>query len=381
MTRVLVAGAGPVGLTAALELARHDVPVTVLEAGDELAAESRASTFHPPTLEMLDGLGVLDELLERGRVSRTFQYRERSGGMIAELDLSVLSGDTPYPFRVQCEQSKLTPILLEHLRKAGGDVRFGARVRDVLTHSGGVEVTTADGTRHRGGWLIGADGAGSAVRRCTGVEFAGLTYPERFLVASTRTDVAALLPGIADVNYVFDPAEWLVLLRTPDHWRVLFPTPEGTPDGDELARLPERLNGVAETGWDIAHASLYRVHQRAAVRFRVGRVLLAGDAAHVNNPLGGMGMNSGVHDAVLMAGAVAGVLAGGPEEAVDAVAAARRDVALTFVGRSTHANWERMRAADPGPYHAELRALAGDPDAARRHLLRTSMIASLRDAA
>ncbi|WP_207943170.1 FAD-dependent monooxygenase [Actinomadura sp. KC345] len=176
----------------------------------------------------------------------------------------------------------LTAALVEHLRRAGGDVRFGERVRDVLTHAGGVQVTAGDGTRHRGGWLIGADGAGSAVRRCAGVEFAGLTYPERFLVASTGTDVASLLPGIADVNYVFDPDEWLVLLRTPDHWRVLFPTPEGTPDGDELARLPERLGGVAETGWDIAHASLYRVHQRAAVRFRAGRVLLAGDAAHVN---------------------------------------------------------------------------------------------------
>ncbi|MBO2447865.1 FAD-dependent monooxygenase [Actinomadura barringtoniae] len=378
MSRVLIAGAGPVGLTAALVLARGGVPVTVLEAGPGLATESRASTFHPPTLEMLADLGVLDELMAAGIISRTFQYRERSGAVIAELDLSVLADDTPYPFRLQCEQSKLTPILRRHLTALGGEVRFRSPVRGVLPHRGGVVALTGDGRRDYGDWLIGADGAHSAVRRSLGIGFEGITYPERFLVASTREDLGVLMPGIAAVNYVFDPDEWLVLLRTPDHWRVLFPTPDGTPDDQELARLPHRLRGLVDKEWAVAHASIYRVHQRIATSFRRGRVLLAGDAAHVNNPLGGMGMNSGIHDAVQLGGALVEVMAGPDDSVVDAVAAVRRDIAATYVQRVSHGNWERLRSGDPASVHDELRSLAADPVRAREHLLRTSMIASLR---
>ncbi|MGW0808649.1 FAD-dependent oxidoreductase [Nonomuraea sp. NPDC002799] len=372
MSRVLVAGAGPVGLAAALTLARGGVPVTVLEAGAGLAAESRASTFHPPTLEMLAALGVLDELMALGLVAGTFQYRDRRGGPIATLDLRVLAGDTPYPFRVQCEQGKLTPILAEHVRRHGGEVLFGQEVGDVVSHPDGVEVTTARGARFAGDWLVAADGAHSAVRQALGIPFEGITYPERFLVASVHEDLDALLPGIAPINYVFDPQEWLVLLRTPDHWRVLLPTPEGSTDEEELARLPERLRAVADPGrdWAVAHATLYRVHQRVAARFRDGRVLLAGDAAHVNNPLGGLGMNSGIHDAVLMATAL---VDGSPP---GAVAGRRREVALGHVQAISHGNWERMRSPSR---HDELRALAADPAAARAYLLRACLISSLRE--
>ncbi|GAA2214424.1 hypothetical protein GCM10009850_098890 [Nonomuraea monospora] len=407
---MLVAGAGPVGLAAALTLARGGVPVTVLEAGDGLAAESRASTFHPPTLEMLASLGVLDELMARGLVARTFQYRDRRGGPIATLDLAVLAGDTPYPFRVQCEQSKLTPILREHVERLGGEVLFRQEVARVDAEGDGVRVTTGRGGSFAGDWLIGADGAHSAVRRSLGIPFEGLTYPERFLVASVREDLEAMLPGLAPINYVFDPDEWLVLLRTPDHWRVLLPTPDGSADERELARLPGRLRAVADPGrdWDVAHASLYRVHQRVAARFMDGRVLLAGDAAHVNNPLGGLGMNSGIHDAVLMASSLVNGAAtdnrpaiGAPDGAVSdalvdaagggaggdaalgavaglgvgAVAGRRREVALGHVQAISHGNWARMRS--PGR-HDELRALAADPAAARAYLLRACLISSLR---
>ncbi|XVU21191.1 FAD-dependent oxidoreductase [Actinoplanes sp. CA-054009] len=383
MNRILVAGAGPVGLTAALALARRGFGVTVLEAGDTLAAESRASTFHPPTLEMLDDLEVAGELLDRGLVSRTFAYRDRRAGLVARLDLSVLAGDTRFPYRLQCEQSKLTPILMNHLlRHQGCDVLFGWPVVSVAQTPGRVAAIAADGRALEASWLIGADGAHSAVRRATGVSFEGMTYPERFLVASVDEELTDWMDGLSLVNYVYDPVEWCVLLRTPDHWRVLLPTPSGTPDELEVARLGERLLGVHDPGrqWRIAHTSMYRVHQRVASSFRSGRVLLAGDAAHVNNPLGGLGMNSGIHDAV----AYAAALASGSDDAITAAAAQRRKVALEYVQSVSHQNYERLRTSDPlarATHLAGLRATAADPEKARAALLRSSMIASLREAA
>ena len=175
-------------------------------------------------------------------------------------------------------------------------------------------MTTESGDVFTADWVLGADGSNSQVRQTAGFTFEGMTYPERFLVASTTEDLESVLPGIAAVNYVFDPTEWLVVLRTPEHWRILFPTDQDTPDEVEIdpARIQARLAGVADLGrpWDVLHTTLYRVHQRVADTFRKDRLILMGDAAHINNPLGGMGMNSGLHDAVVEATALLALLDG-----------------------------------------------------------------------
>lgn len=379
---VVVVGAGPVGLTAALSLATRGVPITVLEAGPTLSAESRASTFHPPTLEMLADLGVYEELAARGLVADRFQYRDRQAGLVAELDLAVLAEDTPYPFRIQCEQSKLTAILFDRLAAAPlADVVFGAQVVDVESSDDAVVARTADGRTWRGDWLLAADGAHSAVRRSIGAGFTGTTYPESFLVVSTTEPIEEHIPGIALVNYIFDTEEWAVLLRTPQHWRVLLPVSDGVADEDVSDRLT-RLRNLGRP-WSIEHTSLYQVHQRVATSFRFGRVLLAGDAAHVNNPLGGLGMNSGVHDAVQLSEALAAVIDGDPDSQLSAAADERRRVALEVVGRHSHANWQRLRNPDLAvreQVYRDLRATAADPAAARASLLESSLINSLRPA-
>ncbi|WP_019925598.1 NAD(P)/FAD-dependent oxidoreductase [Nocardia sp. BMG111209] len=380
MSTVAIAGAGPVGLTAALALARRGIDVTVLEQGPRLATESRASTFHPPTLEMLRDLGVVAPLLRAGLVAETFQYRERGGSAIATLDMGVLAGDTAYPYRVQCEQSKLTPILLDAL-PGTAEVHFDHAVTGVATGPRGVAVSTTGGIVHCD-WLIGADGAHSAVRHGLGADFTGSTYPGRFLVASVEEELEAALPGIAPINYVFDPDEWLVLLRTPDHWRVLLPTAGDTPDDVELSKLPSRLARVADLGrpWRIAHATLYRVHERVTPHFRTGRVLLMGDAAHVNNPLGGLGMNSGIHDAVRITDALAAVLGGAPEQVLHDAARRRHTVAVEHVQRTSRANWSYLHGHDES-YRARLRALAADPVATRAHLRKACLMDSLEPTA
>ncbi len=385
---VIVAGAGPVGLAAAAELLRHGVEVLVLEAEAGLPYELRASTFHAPTLDMLDAYGATAPMIAQGLVAPFVQYRTRDQQMIAEFDFRCLADVVKHPYRVQVEQYKLTHILAGLLgERPGFQLRFNARVESAEDLGDQVRVTLADGTVLHTPWLIGADGAHSAVRRSQGIEFEGFTWAERFLVLSTPFEFGDVIPNLADVTYYADPGEWFFLLRVPGLWRAMFPVAaevsEETVMTDAFAE--ERMAGVLQGrgGYEIRHRTLYRVHQRVAKTFRQGRVLLAGDAAHINNPLGGMGLNGGVHDAVNLGAKLARVVHGESDALLDLYDRQRRGVTVEHVQKQTIQNKQNLEAKDPKAARAfrqKLSETAADPAKAREYLFGISMLGSLKRA-
>ena len=392
---VIIAGAGPVGCTAALRLAQAGVPVVLLESLAELPLTLRASTFHPPSIDMLDELGMAKPLQALGLVCRYYQYRDRRTGEIAEFDLEVLRGATRHPYRLQAEQWKYTQLVWRELTEKypHAECRFNAVVKGVHQAQDGVEVLVWENGLEKilaGSFLIAADGADSAVRKAVAITYEGFTYPEKFLVASTPFPLETKFNRLALVNYISDPQEWLVLLKTPTLWRVLIPTDPAIQDDNKLLSdewIQARLQHMAPhtTAYEIGHRTLYRVHQRVARSYCRGRVLLAGDAAHVNNPLGGMGMNGGIHDAWSLAEQLIGIHHGGDAAVLlDKYDRQRRGICLRFVQEHTISNKKLMEEKDPDQQakrQAEFMATAADPEKARAFLLKTSMLQSLKEAA
>jgi 3-(3-hydroxy-phenyl)propionate hydroxylase len=389
---VVVAGAGPVGLVSALLLANQGVKVTVLEAAPALNRDLRASTFHPPTLDMLAPLGLTDDLVAQGLVARYTQQRDRQEGVIAEFDMQLIAPDTDHPFRLQCEQWKLTQMIQAQLNAMPHvQILFDAKVTQVTQSADQVQVafTQAEEAHSlQADYLIGADGAWSAVRRSLNIEFEGFTYPERFLVVSTAFEYADHLPRLSYVNYCSDPQEWCVLLRVPTLWRVLFPTKAEETDEAVLTdeSVQARLQNLLPQAqpYVTQHRTLYKVHQRVAQRFRHGRVVLAGDAAHINNPLGGMGMNGGIHDAMNLSEKLLAVLQKGESDALlDQYERQRRTIAIDYINASTARNKRDIEERDPikrKENQQALRELSLDPVRARAYIRQSSMIDALERA-
>jgi 3-(3-hydroxy-phenyl)propionate hydroxylase len=393
--QVIVAGAGPVGLLTALALAKQDVPVLVLEAEAGLTIDLRAGTYHPPSLEMMAPYGITEEMHKTAIKVPRWQIRDRREGVIVEWDVTEIGDLTPYPYRLHLEQHRLTPIIHRKLQEcANAEVRFSHELTALSQTDDKVTVTaeTPGGfEKFEAPWVVGADGGRSTVRKCIGVGFDGFTWDERFLVASTPYDFAP--HGYTMNAYVADPEQWVAIFKMPDDgppglWRLIFPV---APEEDEETTLSEgnverhmqSFLPKAER-YAIKYKSIYKVHQRVAKDFRSGRVLLAGDAAHLNNPMGAFGLNGGIHDAINLAGKLGKVCRGAADaRLLDLYVRQRRTVNLEYVQEFSIRNLRRLQAKDEAERRRnfdELRAAASTPEGRRDFLLVSSMIASVRRA-
>ncbi len=391
---VIIAGAGPTGLMCALALRKQGIPVVLCEAEPSLTHDLRAGSFHPPTLEMMAPYGITEKMHETGLKVQRWQIRNRPGDLIAEFDLGLLKDVTPYPYRLHLEQHRLTPIQLDILKRDKDvEINFGHALKSFTQDADGVTVNfgTAGADRTiKASWLIGADGGRSVVRKGLDVEFEGFTWPELFVVVSTPYDFAQ--HGFALNCYIADPVEWGALFKVPDDgppglWRLAYPVnPEESEEALlSPARVEDALQRLVPAGkpYDIRYKSTYRVHQRVASSFRSGRVLLAGDAAHLNNPLGGFGLNSGIHDAINLSDKLARHWHGEPEALLDLYSRQRRAATIEQVQAMSIRNKQTMEERDPAVQRArleELVTIANDPARARQHLLNTSMISGLKRA-
>jgi 3-(3-hydroxy-phenyl)propionate hydroxylase len=384
---VLIVGAGPVGLAAALSLASQGVPVRVIEAQPALTVDHRAGSFHPPTLEMLEPFGVTEAMHRIGIKVPRWQIRDRREGVIVDWDLGLISDLTPYPYRFHLEQFRLTPILLEKLSAfPHASVQFSNAFVSATQDQDSVTVTT-DRETIKAPWLVGCDGGRSAVRRHIGTEFDGFTWPERFIVVGTHADFAA--EGFTSNAYVADPREWAAVFHMPGLWRLAFPVHPEEHEQDVLAEeaVEARMQRFVERAqrYPVPHKAIYRVHQRVAREWRAGRILLAGDAAHLNNPLGAFGLNGGLHDAILLGEYLGRVWRGDADESLlDLYVRQRRAANVEFVQTQSIGNKRLLEEADPAARRRnfdELRRIAADRAKTRDYLIRSSMIWSVRRAA
>jgi 3-(3-hydroxy-phenyl)propionate hydroxylase len=394
--KVIIAGGGPVGLIAGLMLGRAGVDVILFDMGDILYQHPRAATIHPATLDMLDDLGVYQLIEPQGIICPIVNYYDQQE-LLASFDHGILAGETRHPWVLQCEQDKLSRTLFAMARDVPKlTIRTGTEVVDCTQTADAVEVEvkTPDGKRERikASYLIGADGARSTVRKCMGIEFEGFTYGERFMIIGSTYDFAQA--GYAYRNYISDPVEWYNLFKIswkgpPGVYRLVVPLKldevlDESAMPEICQRKFQRFHPRAEP-YEIVIHDVYVVQQRVAAAFRKGRVLLAGDSAHLNSPIGAMGMNSGIHDAVSLATNLIRVLDGAEDEgALDRYVRQRRHVAVKHVQTATIANKQAMEQRDPEvrrKYREEMQRAVEDPALAKKFLMRTSLIDSLRDAA
>jgi 2-polyprenyl-6-methoxyphenol hydroxylase-like FAD-dependent oxidoreductase len=384
---IVIAGAGPVGLFTAVLLVHAGYRVIVLERNDDLALDMRASTFHPATLDLLSPLGLADPLVARGSITQGWQYMVHGTKMHAVFDLESISDLTDHPFRLQCEQFHFSKIALEHL--SGNplfQIRFGHELLEVEDQGKEVHLQVrrpAGEYGFRTSWLIAADGGGSTVRSQLGLAFEGSVFPKTSITLVLNHPFQHNVPGLLGVNYVWTESGHYSLMQIRELWRFSY-----SPDQDqsvvEAVSEPvaqSHLQEVfpSEEPYELLQLNYYTLQQRCLGSFRSGRILFAGDSAHLNSPAGGMGMNAGMHDAQCLAEHLVPVLQGADAGLLDRYSRRRRTIALEEVQRLSARNHRWHRETNPqkrAEIWQELQDIVNDPEKTREFLLNSSMIRS-----
>lgn len=389
---VLIIGAGPVGLTLAMRLGLKGHKVCVLEAQSDIETDLRASTFHPPTLDLYDEQGITAHLIESGLVAPTWQVRMNHTNEFAEFDLSILKDHTNHPYRLQCEQWRLSGFLRDYIENKLPNVSllwghpcesFNQDASSVVVNS---KSSTSDLTTFKAKFLIGCDGARSIVRKNLCLEFEGQTFPETTILATTHFPFQDYLDHLSYINYCWTSDGTFSLLRLKNLWRVsLYPSLDESIDSAvESQSVRRKINQISSSFGDspILEIRPYKIHQRVVKQYVVGRVLLAGDAAHINSPSGGMGMNGGVHDAFNLADKLNRILKGEGIELLNKYERQRRPIAIKHVIEQSSKNRARMQEKDMSKRLLtlqELKRKSQDKSLALDYLLETSMISGLAE--
>jgi 3-(3-hydroxy-phenyl)propionate hydroxylase/6-hydroxy-3-succinoylpyridine 3-monooxygenase len=382
---VLIVGAGPVGVLNALGLARTGLSVTLVDAEPAIGEAPRAMVYHWSVLEGIERLGILDAAKQIGFTKQDYAWYVYQTGEKIDLSVGVLEGLVPHPYNLHMGQNRLAGIALDELGKFdNASVRFGTKVTGLAQDDDGVTVTveTAEGTDElRASYLVGADGAGSVVRKALGLGFDGMTWPEVFVATNVRYDFEA--HGYARSTLQIDPTYGAIIAKidTTGLWRVTYAEHPDTPleqMGDRIPQWYEKLL-PGDEGYELDAYRPYRMHQRAASSMRAGRVVLAGDAAHATNPTGGLGLTSGLFDTFVLYDALAAVVKGTADDSVlDRYSAERRRTFLEIASPRASFNKKLLyHTSDPVVLEAELsklRAMAADEDLQRTNFMFTKQL-------
>ncbi len=359
MDDVIIVGGGPTGFITALGLAQAGIRVTVIESEPKIVDSPRAAVYHWSVVEGLETLGIREEVERTGFAKQDYTYLVHKTGERIDFSLDVLNGRTRFPYNLHLGQHRLAEIALRRLSAIPNtNVRFNTRLTALTQDSDGVTlgVETPQGEEQmHSRWVIGADGAGSTVRRQLSLDFDGLTWPERFVATNLYFDFERY--HYARATFLIDDVYGAVIAKIDNEglWRCTYMESAALPEELIMDRLRDVYAAIVPNAdYQIERVTPYRMHQRSAPRYRVGRVILVGDAAHVTNPTGGLGLTSGLFDCFALYPALAAVIANGADATVlDRYSESRRNIFLNLISPQSTANKRLIYHANGGGKHLE----------------------------